>query len=353
MKILLVNPSCWIYGGAERVIVQLANWLTNRHHEVNIITTEMCDDMRADLKEARLIFCDDFPSMHVFLQQIVDDFDIVNVHNDPGHLMVFPKKANVTWLCNEPPHHENPTPKENDLRCTKDFKVVVGDEFNAARFLALYKKKAHVINYGIDWEFFSNSDYGHPPSYGFFGLTGDDFVISQIGFIAPTKNQLRTIEIFKKIKEKIPHAKLVLAGKEVPGYLDLVRQKVAEYGLMGDVILTGFLPREKIRELYNISDCSIFPGAGQGNFLSVFESMSAGCPTFVADTIPCSSILAKNKIGNVCKSDEEFVESILEFSCTDKDKIAIQTVTENMWVEENLTWDKFCSKMFEVFNEDK
>jgi len=347
MKILLVNPSCWIYGGAERVIVKLANWLTDRHHEVKLITTQLCGEMRADLKECRLLMMDDLPSMHAFIQQIVDDFDIVNIHNDPGHLLTFPKKANVTWLCNEPPHHENPTPQENDLRYTKDFKVVVGDEFNAKRFEELYKKKPTIINYGIDYDFFAKEDFDNPPAFDFFGLTGDDFVISQVGFIAPTKGQLKTIEIFKKVKEYIPNAKLVLAGKELPDYLDKVRAKVAEYGLMGDVILTGFLPREKIRELYRLSDAAIFPGAGQGNFLSVFEAMSAGLPVYVNQEIPCASILEKNDIGCVCKSIDSFVHAI-------KTNHEIGDFPSHAgWVKENLKWDDFCSKMFEVFNENK
>jgi len=340
MKILIVNPSCWIYGGAERVIVELANWLTEHHHSVTLLTTQISKEMLEDLKNTRMVIAESFGDLHDFIQNAAHEFDVINVHNEPGYLSVFPKKRNVVWSCNEPPHLEHPNPTDVELECVRNFKVVVADQFNADRFEKLYNIKPKIIPYGIDYDFYSgevdvekcdkimeeyNIDYG--------------FNILQVGFLADTKNQLRTIEIFKKVKDNIPEAKLILAGQPVKEYAEEVRKKVAEYGLLQDVIITNFVDRETIKCLYNISNVALFPIKSQGGWLSVFEAMSAGVPVFVSEEATCSSMLRENGIGTVCKTDEEFVEALSRDTADNAQE----------WVKENLTWDKYCEAMLEYY----
>ena len=334
MKILICNPSLWIYGGAERVIVQLANYLTDRHHEVSIICYQLCDEVREALKEARIIKCDTIEEMNYFMQEIIPDFDVINIHNEPGYMMVFPRKANVVWMCNEPPHLQNPEPNELEKQMVKNFKVIVADKFNKERIDKLYNIDSQIIPYGIDYDFFSQKQE----------IKFDDFTLIQVGFIADTKNQLRTIEIFKKLKEKIPNAKLKLVGKPLPDYLEKVRLKAAEYQLMADIELIPFSNREKVRELYYKSHAAIFPIKSQGGWLSVFEAMSTGLKVYVSKEATCSSILKEANKGCVCDTDEDFVHAIVNNKNLSFD--------HSKWVKDNLTWEKYCSKMLGVFNEN-
>jgi len=336
MKVLICNPSLWIYGGAERVIVQLANYLTDRHHEVSILCYQICDEVRAALKEARIIEVENLDILPDFLQQIYTDFDVVNIHNEPGYMCLYPKKANVVWMCNEPPHLEKPEPQDVELQAVKDFKVIVADQFNKERIDNLYNVESKIIPYGIDYDFFSENPNKIEKN--------KEMTFIQVGWIADTKNQLRTIEIFKGLKEHYPESKLILCGKALPHYLDLVRQKVAEYGLMSDVELVDFTDREKVRDLYHSSHIALFPIKSQGGWLSVFEAISAGLPTYVSKDATCSSIIEENKLGVVCDTNEDFVQGCRGYGVSDNIE------TKNMtWVKENLTWDKFCEKMLEEF----
>jgi len=324
MKILLINPSIWIYGGAERVIVKLANYLTDKHHEVTIITTQLCDEVRKDLKETRLLICEDNDELAYFVKEIGSDFDVINIHNEPGYLLTFPRKFKVVWLCNEPPHLDKPEPNELEKQAVKHFKVIVADEFNKKRLDKLYDVDSKIIPYGIDYDFFSK-DLGVDKF--------EDFTVIQAGFIADTKNQLRTIEIFKKLREKIPNAKLKLVGKRVSEYFEKVKDKIIEYGLMGEIEYIEFCDREKLRALYQRSHAALFPIKSQGGWLSVFEAMSARLPVYVSEEATCSSILKEHGVGSVCATDDDFVDKITsEHNCGAE------------WVKENLTWDKFCQE---------
>jgi len=324
MKILIVQPSLWVYGGAERVIVKLANYLTDKHHNVSIICYQICDEVKKDLKEARIIECNDLEHMSYFLQEIIPDFDVINIHNEPGYLMVYPRKCKVVWMCNEPPHLHKPEPSELEKQAVKNFKVIVADKFNKERIDKLYNLNSKIINYGIDYDFFSKDLKVEK---------FEDFTLIQVGWIADTKNQLRTIEIFKELKKKIP-AQLKLVGKKTEPYFSELKKKIEEYGLMGNIEFIEFTDREKVRELYQKSHVAIFPIKSQGGWLSVFEAMSAGLPVFVSEEATCSSILKENKIGCVCKENKDFIEKLLTFK-----------EDNSGWVKENLTWDKFCEEM--------
>jgi len=333
MKILIINPSLWIYGGAERVISQLANYLTDKHHEVSILCYQICDEFKHSLKEARIIECRDFAELCDFAKLIADDFDAINIHNEPGYLTLSPKKANVTWMCNEPPHLDNPTPIDVERQAVKDFKVVVADEFNKNRIDKLYNVNSKIIPYGIDYEFF----HANPNKIE----KNKETTFIQVGWIADTKNQLRTIELFKRLKVYYPESKLILAGKALPEYLQLVRNKIAEYGLMGDVELVDFTSREKIRDLYHQSHIALFPIKSQGGWLSVFEAISAGLSTFVSADATCSSLLKEHGLGHlVCETDNDFMNAISEFT---------DMMTNAQEFTKTLTWENYCEGMLEEF----
>jgi len=332
MKILIINPSLWIYGGAERVIVKLANYLTDKHHEVSIICYELCDEVRNALKEARIIKCDSLEHLNYFVQEIIPDFDVINIHNEPGYMMTYPRRAKVVWMCNEPPHLQNPEPKDLEKQMVKNFKVIVADQFNKERIDKLYNVDSKIIHYGIDYEFFKKQNT----------KKFDDFTLIQVGFIADNKNQLRTIEIFKKLKEKIPNAKLKLVGKAT-SYLNQVRAKIEEYNLKSDIEIIDFSDRENVKVLYHKCHAAIFPVKSQGSWLSPFEAMSAGLPVFISEEATCSSVFVENDVGYVCKTDDDFVKYILE----EKEN---KRAENSKWVKDNLSWDKFSEKMLEVFN---
>lgn len=337
-KVLIINPDFHIDGGAERVIVRLANYLTDKNIEVCILTCGMIPEIKCQIKEARLIISKDFAEMSRDFQIICKDFDAINIHNTPCELLPYSRKLNTIWMCNEPPKFNGETCdiSDSEKSIVKKFikKVVVADEFNQKRFKEIYDMDSEINNYGIDYDFFNK---GEPKNIIDKYHLQNNFVITQVAFIHQTKNQLRTINIFREIKSKIPNAKLILAGLETK-YKELVEKRIIMRGLKDDVIFTGHLPRNEIRDLYHASDIIMQPCKAQGSWLSVFEAMSAGKPVIISKEMTASSILEKEDIGFV----EGFVKHTLEIK---KGKLK----DNSEWVKNNLSWKKYCDKMLEVF----
>jgi len=55
MKVLIVHPHMSLYGGAELVIVKLANYLTKNGIKNSILTLSMLDEIKKELKGTELI----------------------------------------------------------------------------------------------------------------------------------------------------------------------------------------------------------------------------------------------------------------------------------------------------------
>ena len=337
MKILMINPSCWTYGGAEKVLVSLCNWLTENHHTVSLITTQICEEVKNNLKDTRVIFCKDLDELQDTIQFICFDFDVLHIHNEPAYLTVYPRSRNVVWSCNEPPHLHKPEPTPKEKMIVQNFKAITADEFNRKRLKCLYGIDSTIINYPVDYKFFSKV-----PTKSEIKKVKEEFEIDkpfiiQAGFIAETKNQLETVDIFKKVRDKVD-CKLLLVGHPTK-YIEDVKRKVEGYRLIGDVSIHKFVSREKLRVLYYLASASLMPLNEQGGWLSVFESISAGVPTFVSERATCSSILKEKKVGHII--DKNTPKKIVSYIKKDE-KIKPKFVDE-------LTIDKYCKEVMKVY----
>ncbi len=91
-------------------------------------------------------------------------------------------------------------------------------------------------------------------------------------------------EFFLKAAEKVlqeePNAKFVVAGT---GHLlpELIRYTI-EHNLTDKVIFTGYVPDEKLTELYSISDVYVLPSVSEPFGITVLEAMASGTPVIVS-----------------------------------------------------------------------
>jgi glycosyltransferase involved in cell wall biosynthesis len=344
MKILIVHPSFWIDGGAEKVIIRLANYLTDHNHPTTILTTEMIPSVRKQIKEARLLLCKSFEDMNFVYKNIYEDFDIVNFHNDPVELFAFGTRRPNVWCCNEPPQVWLETGKIDPeyIRITKEFitKVVVADEFNQKRFNEIYGKDSQIIPYGIDYEFFSEGNGERIREK--YNLK-DSFVITHSGFIHPMKNQMESLRTLEQVKKNIPNAKLVLAGYDNHPYCGEILSEAYRLGLEEDVIITGFLSQEDLRDLYHASDVMLFPIKSQGGWLSIFDAISTGKPVIVSEDCTAASLLRKNALAFVATN---YVDAIMRVYNKE-----LLTIDAAEWVKDKLTWDGYCERMVDLFKD--
>jgi glycosyltransferase involved in cell wall biosynthesis len=374
MKVLIVHPHMSLYGGAELVIVKFSNYLTKNGIDNAVLTLSMLDEIKKDLKGTKLIIPKekkedkkgilkffDFVGDMIILQKNVHkyrkEYDIVNVHNFPAEYCVFPFVKKSVWMCNEPPMQlylmknlSAPTKilarvvekfdkflVKNFIKCS-----IVADEFNFERFKKIYGIEPEIINYGIDYDFFSNGKSNNVMKK--FKLK-NNFVLIHVGTLTPLKNQIESIKIVEQLREKIPKIKLILAGWGDNDYKNMLEKYVIENKLENNVIFTGHISRELIRDLYKASNVALFPIKSQGGWLSPFEALCSGIPVVVSSFITSSDMIEKNKIGIVT---DDFCQTIMKIY---KNKKLYKKMGEHgkYWVENNLKWENFSEKMLDVF----
>lgn len=115
-----------------------------------------------------------------------------------------------------------------------------------------------------------------------FRIAGSYFLY--LGTLEPRKNVLLIIEAYRDLKERIKDniPKLVIAGKKGWGYQKIF-EKVQEYGLLEDVIFTGYISEQEKPVLLKGATCFLFPSLYEGFGMPPLEAMACGTPVIVSD----------------------------------------------------------------------
>jgi glycosyltransferase involved in cell wall biosynthesis len=368
MRVLIVYPDIYIYGGAEQVVVRLCNYLVSKGIKNSLLTTKIIPEVRGYLRGTDIIVKEQVSNKTNTIERAMflwnkirehaDDFDLINVHNYPAEITAFLSPKPVVWLCNEPELYLS-------KKHTKSFRlklfstglmpfekfvvrkyinrVIVADKFNADRFENIYGITPSVINYGIDHDFFSQRR-DQVVTKNRLGWDSK-FVILHAGMLTPFKNQLESLRTVKNLKNKIPGLLLVMAGHWIEKYKAQLDKYIKDNNLEDFTVFTGHVEKEELRDLYYACDVLIHPIKSQGGWLSPFEALCAQKPVVVSTEMTASEIVAKAKIGTVT---DHFDEAIMDiYKNPDKHKkIAVQG---EKWVKDNLCWDNFCRETLRLF----
>lgn len=141
-------------------------------------------------------------------------------------------------------------------------------------------KKAFVLPNSIDTDVFCYDSKIREETRKELSVN-NKYVVGMVGRIAPPKNNVYAIELFKQIKEKIENAVLVIAGNG-PDEKDML-ETIKEKGLEQDVIYLG--RRDDVNRLYQAYDIYFLPSLFEGYPVAAVEAMAAGLPVMLSDTI--------------------------------------------------------------------
>lgn len=345
MNIVIVHCGKGIYGGAERVIVELSNYLHSQHHKVMVVARDVPQDCYDDMVQG--VICikpETYYGLRATTQDAIGWADVVNVHNFPATLTTFPVRTRPTvWMCNEPAELFTNW-KRKLIEATNRWwvrssrmGVVVADKVNAERFEKIYKVKPKIIPYGVDYGFWSGGER--------VGKR-DGTVLLQVGTISPYKNQLESVKALRELGERIPRpAILHLVGSiSDREYFDIVMGFAKCYRLR--VEHHSHQTREMVRDWYNYADVLLHPVMGQGGWLVPFEAICAGLPVIYTTDFPASSILQRIGMPISYPGKLDLVITYLMQNYTKFAGIGKE------WIKENMTWERFGEEMVNAYKEN-
>lgn len=244
-----------------------------------------------------------------------------------------PSTTPKVWYCLEPPafrlYHKR---REKYIGPIEKWRVevlsecIVADKANANRFWEIYGIHPKVVPYGIDYGFWSQT----PPP-----IDDGVFTVAHIAEIQQFKNQMQSVLSFAEFHKDVPASRLWLIGiVRDKKYFNEMMELVDSLGLNDAVKWYNQEPREDLRDVYYPRiDCVLHPIKLQGGFLTPLEAAAANRPVIVSQQCSCSDIIYKNYLGLVSSDSYSFwLKYIYDNGY----------VPRREWIQENLTWEKYC-----------
>jgi len=143
------------------------------------------------------------------------------------------------------------------------------------------------IRNGIDTKLYRTDDAARRSVRKELGIDEDQPLIGAVGNLYPVKGHTYLLKAMAIVKEKYPHAMLVIAGRgEI---LDQLREEASGLGIKEKVVFLGF--SEKIPAFLQGLDIFALPSLSEGLPLSVLEAMAAGKPVIATNVGGISEVL--------------------------------------------------------------
>lgn len=177
----------------------------------------------------------------------------------------------------------------------------------------------------------------------------DKEVILCLGRVVKEKNYGLVIKSMPEIIKEIPNVLLIIVGGGPA--LEHYKQMVKEYKLEKYVNFTGFIPNEKLPEIYSIAKTLAFPSTFETQGLVGLEAMACGCPVTGIINSAITEMITEGKTGylfsnNTISCKNAIIKTINEYKTLSKNtrKTALQYSKEkiaNSFIE---LYDKLISE---------
>lgn len=147
-----------------------------------------------------------------------------------------------------------------------------------------------------------------------FGIAPDAPIILSLGRITWKKGFDTLISAFKKTKEKIPDAVLVIAGNDEEGYKKNVELLISNYQLQNNVIFTGLVLGTEKNELLKIATAFVLPSYSENFGMAPVEAMAHGTAVIITRNVGIADDVERAGAGLVVGEKTEQEDRVEEFA---------------------------------------
>lgn len=261
------------WGGAEKVVVTLANGLNDEGHDVEVWVRKnsvLCDELTPTVKIRIVPFLNDFePFTPLLFMKALKRHDIVHVHLGraarlSGYITPFlSNEARRRLICHMHLYHKpkHYTGQRQIICVSKAVQMYIKDSMP-------WVERSWVVYNGIDIE---KAPKANP-------LIAKDGHLLRIGLLATFKAQKGhsdLLKAFSKICDRLP-IELILGG-EGP-LLPEMKQLARELDISEKVNFLGFVEPELAFSFWRSLDIACIPSNAEGFCLSLLEAMACGLP---------------------------------------------------------------------------
>ena len=216
--------------------------------------------------------------------------------------------------------------------------------------------KIEIVPLGINLE-----EYENLPSYGKFrsrfNIGENDKLILFVGRIHEIKGLDLLIESFNdlinfnenedNLEDEVYSIKLAIVGPD-DGYLSQLEEKIREYSLEDNVIITGPLYKEEKQEA--LVDCNLFvmPSKYESFTTSGLEAMACGKPLVLTKNNHIHDWVDGN-VGLVCDDNKDSLREAIEKVLFDDGLAKLFGKKGKDLINEKYNWDIINSQILEIY----
>ncbi len=187
------------------------------------------------------------------------------------------------------------------IKTNKIINISNAEYESALKYKIAPKKKMCIIENGIDFSKFANSDMYRTETRKKYDIDKNDIVIGVVGRLSEQKDPMTTIRVFKMVKDKYSNAKLMMVGS---GELeDEVRGFAKSNNIDKDVIITGWI--DNVEKYIPAFDIAVLPSKWEGFGLVIVEYMACGKPVVASNVGGIVDIIEDGKNGFLCEVGNE------------------------------------------------
>ena len=135
--------------------------------------------------------------------------------------------------------------------------------------------------------------------YNKYGIPQDRLVVLYVGRVDPEKKVGMIVDAFRKTREKVPKAMLIIVGDGVDK--TRLEKKVIKDGLVEDVKFLGRVLPPDLYELYKVGDVFATASEIETQGIVLIEAAATGLPLVAVDKGAVNEICVTNENGFLCE----------------------------------------------------
>lgn len=364
MKILYITPYfSFRQGGASEIVYQLATHLTDRGHEVTLLTSDYLAEDESNIQTNFEIVR--LPSlsrwgfyvtlgMISWLKKNLSKFDIVHLQEFRTFQNIvasyFATNTTIPFFLTA--HGTVPNIIERQifkkifdllfqkriLRSITAFTAVSPEEVRDYKKIGIETSQIHLIYNGLNL-----NDYDLSNSKNEIQINNELLQLPTILFLGRLHKKKRIdvlINAFKILNSKNPNSRLIIAGPDNGEEANL-RQQVKNLGLVDKVDFFGPVYGEKKTAVYRSASMLGYPSSHEVFGLVPFEALLCGTPVIVTENTGMGDIIKEAQAGITVPQDDPKALADAIAWVLDNPELANQQVKKGQqFIRENLDWSK-------------
>lgn len=315
-------------GGAERITIDIANFMQEKGHEVAMAYLNGENEHENINKEIILFplkmkknplgLIDALNKASKFIKQWKPDI----IHSQMFHANIFSrllkiKRKTPKIICTEHSKYIGSNIRMFMYRITdflSDLNTNVSKEaldyFIESK--SFDRKKSYVMYNGINLKrFYKDDNIKKDKNY---------FTFINVGRLTEAKDQENLIEAFYKLFTKYKDIKLIIIGEGEKR--ECLTEKIKKYQLENNVLMPGI--KTNIQYYYNICDCFVLSSAWEGFGIVIAEAMACKLPVIATNAGGCAEVVNDDNFVVPTKNSNALSEKMEQvYLLSDKDRLLL------------------------------